>query len=98
MLHLHKYNCILKQDESCHCNEVLHSQTSVKYLGVIIDNNLKFTDHISNLNKKLMKLNYKFYQIRNTMPVYILRLLYILCIGGIDTALRNTYLGFFISI
>lgn len=41
-----------------------------------MDSNLKFTEHIKQLNIRLRKLVYRFYNLRHIMPVYIVRQLY----------------------
>ena len=42
--------------------------SSVKYLGVYLDENLTFQDHIRNLHSKLSKYVGLFYKIRNCLP------------------------------
>ena len=51
-----------------HCNLILNGQTiekvnSCKYLGIIIDDELKWNLHIENIYKKLMKYTSIFYKL-----------------------------------
>lgn len=75
-LNIHSYNCILNEKRLCQCNEQIFTTNSIKYLGITLDKNLKYTEHMSILNKKIRKLTYKFYQIRHILPACILRMLY----------------------
>lgn len=75
-LKIHKYSCLLKNNANCQCKEKLEQTSYTKYLGLYIDSNLKWNIHIENLNTKIRKLTYKFYQLRNIMSKQILRLLY----------------------
>lgn len=47
----------------------LKSATEVKYLGITIDCNLKWSKHINNITKKLRTLLYLFYQIKNILDL-----------------------------
>ena len=49
---------------------------TMKYLGVLLDNMLKWDKHLQNLLTKLSKANGIFYKIRNLVPKKILLLLY----------------------
>lgn len=54
----------------------IQRQTTIRYLGVIIDKNLKWTDHILLLKSKLRSLIYIFNNIRNICNQNILREVY----------------------
>ena len=58
------------------CNKVINRATSVKYLGVIIDENLKWSEHIKSVSNKIIKYSGIFYKIRQKIPHNILRSLY----------------------
>lgn len=75
-LKLHTYNCLSNNKLNCECSDELKITDSIKYLGVVIDKNLKWTEQISNINTKIRKLIYKFYHLRNIMPNYVLKTLY----------------------
>jgi len=49
---------------SCHCPTIIHS-SSIKYLGIEIDQNLRWDSHISSITKKLSTLMFFFRNIRN---------------------------------
>lgn len=48
----------------------------IKYLGVVIDQNIKWDNHIDYLTTKVRKLIYKFYQIREILSKKIMILVY----------------------
>jgi len=64
-----------------HCNLIVNGQTiekvnSCKYLGIIIDDELKWNLHIENIYKKLMKYTSIFYKLRDKLPDQMLREIY----------------------
>lgn len=73
---LHSYKCLLNHKIQCTCKNELHITDSIKYLGVIIDKNLKWTQHIEHLNTKIRKLIWKFYNLREILPKNILKMVY----------------------
>lgn len=75
-LNLHSYQCLLNDKATCYCNEKLYCVSSIRYLGVCLDSNLKYTVHMAQLNMKIRKLICKFYNLRYLMPNYIMRMLY----------------------
>jgi len=48
----------------------------IKYLGIQIDSGLKWSAHINHLTKKLKSLIYRFYILRNIMPIDSLKAIY----------------------
>ena len=57
-------------------NVKLKNMNECKYLGVILDNDLKWTTHIETVYKKLIKLTGIFYKIRNKLPSTVLKSIY----------------------
>lgn len=76
-LKIHSFDCIQNNKQNCQCTITLNKIDKIKYLGVIMDKNMKWEEHIQQLNAKIRKLIWKFYNIRNVMPTKILRTLYI---------------------
>jgi hypothetical protein len=64
VLKLHDNICQI--DKLCKCIEIQRSN-SVKYLGITIDSNLRWTEHISKCVSRARKLLYVFYRLRNIM-------------------------------
>lgn len=58
---LHSKNCI--NLNICFCKNKIKNNTSIKYLGLIMNSNLKWIDHINSLVTKLRKLSYAFKQL-----------------------------------
>ena len=68
-------------DSNCLLNITINNQpiskvTNCKYLGIVIDEKLKWDAHIESLYKKLIKYTGIFYKIRNVLPRSCLRKLY----------------------
>lgn len=49
---------------------------NTKYLGIIIDQHLKWSDHINYLTKKIRKLIHKFYMLKEFLNVRVITLVY----------------------
>jgi len=47
-----------------------------KYLGILIDSDLKWQDHINYIYNKLIKFTSIFYKIRTKLPEEVLRMIY----------------------
>ena len=75
-INLHTFSCISNNYLNCHCTQVLQSTVTMKYLGITIDQNLKWIEHIKYLNNKIRKIIWKFYQLRNILPAPILKTVY----------------------
>lgn len=50
-----------------HDTEKIFSTNTIKYLGLMIDKNLRWSEHTSYITNKIRKLIYKFYQLRDIM-------------------------------
>lgn len=79
-----KVNIII-HDEKCdnvNCKQhdpictVINSSSEIKYLGVIIDQNLKWNSHIAELVKRIRKCIYIFVRLRNILNVKIIKNVY----------------------
>lgn len=62
---IHKNNC---NNQTCNCELNIKSVTNTKYLGVYIDQHLKWDFHVEYVTKKIRKLFYKFYILRQYLP------------------------------
>lgn len=71
-LNIHKINC---NTISCSCPK-LTRHTSVKYLGLLIDQNLKWNMHIDNLINKIRQLTYFFLTAKKILNINYLRITY----------------------
>ena len=75
------HNC--KPDaNNCTC-PALDSRVSIKYLGVIIDQHLKWDKHIAHVCNRLRKTIHKFVILRAYMPTDILRLVYLALVQSV---------------
>lgn len=63
---IHQPNCVhsITDSGNCACN-ALNSVTNIKYLGIIIDENLSWKQHINVLSEKLRKSIYIFSKLRH---------------------------------
>jgi len=57
-------------------NVVLHRKTSVKHLGVLLDESLNWTSHVKYLTSKLTFDSSMIYKIRNFVPINASRIIY----------------------
>jgi hypothetical protein len=57
-------------------NIKLENVNSCKYLGITLDNELKWSAHIETVYKKIMKFIGIFYKIRNNLPPEVLKSIY----------------------
>lgn len=60
---------------NCDCSKMVRVQ-SAKYLGLIIDERLRFTEHINKLSKKIKQCSYIFYRTRNIVSTEFLKMMY----------------------
>lgn len=71
---LHKNNC--KTYNNCSCNNYIESVEKIKYLGVIIDQHLKWRHHVEFVTSKLQTLIPVFYNIRHVLNTKQLIVIY----------------------
>lgn len=70
------YSRLIIHDEHNNTITELSKTTHTRYLGILIDQNLKWTYHIDSLNKKLRHLMYVFSQLRRVCSQPLLRVVY----------------------
>ena len=73
-LQIHNHDCDLNQN--CICNNLIKRVTYIKYLGVLIDQNFTWKEHISYVTTKIRKLIYKFYELRHVLSLSTLKMVY----------------------
>lgn len=81
-LTLHKLTCTnYNVDNTDNCGDdnccIVVEQTNVKYLGVVIDFQLKWQSHLQHLQTRLRQINYAFYQFQQFLDINTLKLLYL---------------------
>jgi hypothetical protein len=60
-----------------HCgSNVIKEVDSCKYLGLVIDNELKWTSHIDTVYRDLVKYYSIFYEVREKLPSWMLKHIY----------------------
>lgn len=73
---IHSANCESVGHISCNCNTHITCTDSVKYLGIFIDQNLKWKIHTNYLNEKIRKTIHKFKQLSYIIDLKWLRIIY----------------------
>ena len=74
-LMLHDSDCPMNK-ESCKCNNLIERKNNWKYLGIFIDENLSWKDHVNYVTTKVRKLIFKFYELRNVLNIKVLKMIY----------------------
>jgi hypothetical protein len=74
VLYCHSESC-LRDKHPCQCTE-LKIVNSIKHLGVHLDSNMKFTEHIKQLSNLLRISLYKFFHLTHILPLNIKRIIY----------------------
>lgn len=74
-LKIHQNNCLTDEPINCSCTEITRIK-ALKYLGVIVDQHLRWSDHCDYVTEKIRKLFYKFYQIRDILSKKLIKILY----------------------
>ena len=93
-----KTNCMIitKREVPCDSSEIFINQksikfvSSVKYLGVILDKNLKFNEHIKSISLKISKSTGIMHRLRSLVPFIGLRSIYF--------SLVNSYLQYCLTV
>jgi len=68
------HTCGNINSNTCKCLEIIRV-TRIKYLGVIIDSNLRWNIHI-NIVMRLRSVVFKFYKLNKILPVEVVRTVY----------------------
>ena len=51
--------------------------SSIRYLGLIFDKNLRWNLHVNNLLMRLRTISYNFYKLRMVVPIHVVRTVYL---------------------
>lgn len=73
-LTIHNETCL--STRNCKCDARVEKVTSTKYLGLVLDENLKWKLHIEHIVKRLSGMMYKFYELRNILAYNNLKIVY----------------------
>lgn len=73
-LHIHDSDCSLVQ--ACTCSNYIERKTSLKYLGIYLDQNFTWKEHLAYVTSKARKLIFKFYELRNILTLSTLKVAY----------------------
>ena len=73
-IRMHESTC-KDNDHTCNCYKLVRVEQT-KYLGIIIDETLKWKPHIQSIIRKIRLLAYKFYRLRSILNISNLKLLY----------------------
>ena len=63
-------------NKTCNCTRTVDRQHSIKYLGVILDENLNWKEHVRCVTNKIRKLIFKFYELRHILTLGTLKSFY----------------------
>lgn len=70
---LHKHSC--DQPKNCHC-PVVERTDCVRYLGIMVDQYLRWKEQVDFVAKKLKRMMHKFYQLRDILSHKNLKIVY----------------------
>ena len=73
-LRMHNSNCGL--GDQCSCDNYIERKVSLKYLGIYIDENFTWKEHLEYITGKIRKLIHKFYELRNILTLNTLKIVY----------------------
>ena len=76
------HNCSNLSNYTCDCPTITRTQ-SIKYLGVIIDNHLRFDLHIQTVAQRVRKLAYIFKQLRFVADDNLLKMVYLALVQSV---------------
>jgi len=72
-LKMHKTHCNFR---ACNCSKSIKRKSSLRYLGVIFDENVNWKEHVKYVTNKIRKVIYKFYELRNILSFKTLKIIY----------------------
>lgn len=79
----HKHtSCLNSNDSNCLCHQLARVK-NIKYLGVIIDDKVKWADHIKLVTNKIRKCIYIFYRLRHLTSKDLLTKIYMALIESV---------------
>ncbi|XP_026326060.1 uncharacterized protein LOC113234789 [Hyposmocoma kahamanoa] len=73
---LYAHKCSFPPTATCSCDKIERTQ-NIRYLGIIIDQNLSFYPHIQSLSQKIRKLIFVFKHLRHIADFKVLRNVYL---------------------
>lgn len=76
------HNSFCKLSTTCKC-PCLKESVDVKYLGIIVDQHLKWDRQITFLCNRIRKTIYKFVNLRHYLPTHVLRLVYLALVESV---------------
>ena len=84
-LRIHHPDCGITNEENCNCkcDNTIKREHSLKYLGILIDENLNWKGHINYVTTKIRKLIYKFYELRHILCKKTLKIVYLSLVESI---------------
>lgn len=72
----HVHECLHSQFLKCQCNTYVDWVENFKYLGLIIDDHLDWELNTTSIVKKLRSCVYVFHNLRNVLPLKVMKILY----------------------
>lgn len=78
------HKCSLGLNIHCNCNKITRC-SSIKYLGVVIDESFTWKNHILTMTSRIRKLAYIFKQLRCSTNIEILKMIYYALVQSILT-------------
>lgn len=95
-LKLTAHSCFDTNGPLCSCPD-LNSTASIKYLGIILDSNLNFKNHIDQLVSRLRKLIFIFKKLRHIADAKLIKSVYIALVESVLSYCITTWGGTFKS-
>ena len=68
-------NCSIYNNENCNCLSIQREE-SIRYLGIVLDQNLNWKNQITTISNKLRYVLYKFYHVRTYISLDFLKIIY----------------------
>ena len=81
----HKHECLHNKKEDCKCEETINKVDKIKYLGITIEKEFNFKNHITYLEKRLRSILYQIYKLRRCVTEKILKMIYYALVESILT-------------
>lgn len=75
-LTIHTAKCLENDTNDCSCSQNVNIAGNVKYLGIVLDESLRWKAHIEYLNARIRKYIYLFYQLRECLNTAVLKTVY----------------------